>query len=123
MDGVIKIRGNENIINSGYIAGDLVACNECTIVNINFMDNEKVYEKLSETVDALNNLSKTQVILSDAILKQRENDNQQNEALTALARAAENNSLANLRLSDSLMKDKELMERLINILEQAKQEK
>jgi len=123
MDGVIKIRGNENIINSGYIAGDLVACNEYTIVNINFMDNEKVYEKLSETVDALNNLSKTQVILSDAILKQRENDNQQNEALTALARAAENNSLANLRLSESLMKDKELMERLINILEQAKNDK
>lgn len=87
------------------------------------MDNEKVYEKLSETVDALNNLSKTQVILSDAILKQRENDNQQNEALTALARAAENNSLANLRLSESLMKDKELMERLINILEQAKNDK
>lgn len=120
MNGVIKIRGKENIINSGYIAGDLVACNEYTIININFMENEKLYKKLSETVDALNNLSQTQVVLSEAILKQRENDNQQNEVLVTLARAAENNSLANLRLSESLIKDKVLMERLINILEQAK---
>ena len=114
----IKTTGNINIKNTGLLVGDCVTGNK-TVVNVFFMETE-ILKKLGEAVEALNNLSKTQVVLSEAILKQRENDNQQSEALVILARATENNSLANLRLSESLLKDKELMRELINVLDKYK---
>lgn len=103
-----------DFINTGYME-DCIIGNENIILNI-FMDNI-IFTKLDEVVDAINNLSKNQVILSEAILKQRENDSNQSEVLVKLARAAENNSVANLRMSETLIKDKELMERLIAVLE------
>lgn len=115
-----KSAGNEGDIyinNTGYILGDCITGHKNTIIKIIIMNtNDK---KINETVDSLNNLSKSQVVLSEAILKQRENDSQQNEALLTLTRTMENNSLANLRLAESLLKDKEIMERLLDILEQS----
>ena len=118
MNKCIKTTGKININNTGLLVGYCVTGNK-TVLKIFIMESE-IFKKLGEAVDALNNLSKTQVVLSEAILKQRENDNQQSEALVILARATENNSLANLRLSESLIKDKELMGQLINILDKYK---
>lgn len=121
MEGVIGlIEGNNNIANTGYINGDCITGSKETIININIMDTKQILEKLSETVEALNNISKSQIILSEAILKQKDNDGKQADAFVILARAAENNSLANLNLSQSLLRDKDIVERLINILEECK---
>lgn len=75
-----------------------------------FMETQNILNKLNETVNALNNISKSNIVLSEAILKQ-------SEANIIKARAEENNSNANLNMSKSLLKDKELIERLINIIE------
>lgn len=77
-------------------------------------------EKLNEAIEALNNISRTQAMLAEAILKQKENDAVDAEARFALARAAENNSLANLNISKSILSDKAIIERLLEIIENHK---
>nr|DAE47098.1 MAG TPA: hypothetical protein [Caudoviricetes sp.] len=105
--------GEKNIANNGYISGDCITGDK--VINIKFvvMETQKILDKINETVEALNNISKSNLTLAEAILKQ-------SEANIIKARADENNSLANLNMSKSLLKDKELIEKLVNILESYK---
>lgn len=111
----MQVIGDRNICNTGSIVIE-----NKFVIKLIVMNSNEIFNKMSETVDSLNSIANSQVILAEAILKQRETDHQQSEALTCLARAAENNSLANLRLSESLIRDKDIMERLVQLLEEYK---
>ncbi|GEM_PF-7097958 len=111
-------KGKGNIINTGEIKGDLITGNKNVILNFNMMDYAiEFMQKLNETVEALNNICKSQVLLSEAMLKQKEIDLKDAESRLIMAKAAENNSIASLNISEALTKDKDFQERLITLLE------
>ncbi|CAA7196710.1 hypothetical protein [Chryseobacterium potabilaquae] len=120
MNGLIVIEGNENIMNSGNILGSIVKVNQVhntnVVIDIKTMEG-KIIERINESVDFINNMSKSHITLSKLIQKQVENDNQHYDVILHLAQAAENNSKANLIMAESIKKDKELIERFIDIIE------
>lgn len=118
MKGSLAVNsGESNIINSGRIIGDCIAGNKHINININVMNNV-LSDKLSEVIDSLHNITKTQSQLSEAILKQKEIDLKDAEARVINARAEENKSLATLNLSKVLLEEGAKSEKLISFLEQ-----
>lgn len=109
------------IVNSGSIFGDCTIDNKNTYIYIVMKDNEE----LKETLNILNELMKSQQVLSDAMLKQRNIDDKHADALLSLARAAENNSLANLNISKAIVEDKNkidsnLLQKFFDLIESQK---
>ncbi|MDU1890087.1 MAG: hypothetical protein E6767_05295 [Dysgonomonas sp.] len=111
--------GSNNVVNTGCIAGDYIGGNKNTIININIMESDKILEKLSETTEAINNLAKSQTLLAEAILKQRSIDEKHAEAMIILARATENNSIANVNMSRSLL-DKDTITHIVSLIDSLK---
>jgi hypothetical protein len=66
MDDCITTTGKINIRNTGLLVGDCVTGNK-TVIKFFNMETEN-FKKLEETIESLNILSKTQVMLSEAIL-------------------------------------------------------
>lgn len=120
MKALITIEGNENIMNSGNVLGNIVKGNQVQntniIINMHTIE-EKIIEKKNEVLDLTSNISKINLRLPQSIHKQAENENKSSDTILHLVKAVENNSKATLLISESIKKDKELIERLIDIIE------
>jgi len=109
--------GENNIANSGYINGDCNAIFKSYNFKIIFMENKKLEEKVNEALESLKNITESNADLSKAILKQKDIDLIQAEADVIRAKAEENNSLANLNMSKAILRDQEISERILKLLE------
>lgn len=67
------------------------------------MDTERILKKMDEMSTSLNGIMQSTNKLTDAILTR--------------SRADENNSIANINLSKALLEDKEIIKRLLTVLE------
>lgn len=114
----IQNRGKNNIANSGNIYGDCNAIfKKYFYFKITIMDNPKLEKKINDAIESLCHITKSNTALSEALLKQKDIDLKQAEADIIRAKADENNSLANLNMSKAILKDQEISERLLNLLE------
>lgn len=111
----VRINGNKNFANTGFIQGDCTINN--TTINLSFklIELSKI-ATMEEKEKSLINMTEAQSKLAGAIETFAQAELMRAEADKLRAKADENNSLANLNYSKVMLEDREIIKQMLNNL-------
>lgn len=114
----VKITGNKNFANTGFIQGDC-SLNNTTIINlsIKLIELSKI-TTMEEKEKSLINMTEAQSKLAGAIETFAQAELMRAEADKLRAKADENNSLANLNYSKVMLEDRDIIKKLLENINQ-----